>query len=257
MRQMNRKFILPILALCALSLGGCATNMSTYQNAEGELIVADPFEDVNRGVFAFNTVVDNALFKPVARGYRAAVPKPARTGVRNFLANLRNPISFANNLLQGDVSGAGVVLQRTAINTIFGLGGLIDVAAARGIHDDPEDFGQTLASWGVGTGPYLVVPFLGPATLRDGTGTIVDIVADPVNILAVNQEWPAVLYTRAGLTLLDKREELLDVTDDLEKNSFDYYASMRSVYLQNRESLVLDKKKGAQKQLVEIPDYAD
>ncbi len=254
---MNKGFRIFIMTLvCTVGLSACASTSQTTASADGEVEVYDPMEGMNRGMFAFNEAVDNVLLEPVARGYRAVVPKPLRSGLRNFLNNLRSPIVFANQVLQGDLPGAGNALARVAINTTVGVGGLFDVAAAGGIKDEPEDFGQTLAVWGVGHGPYMVLPLLGPSSLRDGTGMLVDSFADPVRLYLFNTGRESVHYVRIGLSALDKREELLDVLDDLQKNSFDYYAAMRSAYIQRREAMVNDQDPSTAVSPA-IPDYDD
>lgn len=254
---MSKAFRIFIMtAVCAVGLSACASTSQTTASADGEVEVYDPMENMNRGVFAFNDAVDDAFLKPVAKGYRAVVPKPIRSGMRNFLNNLRSPIVFANQVLQGDLPGAGNALARAAINTTVGVGGLFDVAATGGIKDEPEDFGQTLAVWGVGHGPYMVIPLLGPSSLRDGTGMLVDSFADPVRLYLFNTGRESVHYVRIGLSALDKREELLDVLEDLEKNSFDYYAAMRSAYIQRRDAMVNDQDPETAAAPA-IPDYDD
>jgi phospholipid-binding lipoprotein MlaA len=176
--------------------------------------------------------------KPVAKGYRAAVPKPARVGVRNALRNLKTPQLVANDLLQGDVTSFGNDVTRFFANTLFGFGGLVDVAGSEGITYKEEDFGQTLGAWGVGNGPYLVLPLFGPSTARDTTGLIVDSYADPIRIWTSNTDREALYYSRVVLSAVDKREELLDVLDDLKKNSIDYYAATKSAYIQKRAAQV-------------------
>lgn len=247
-----------LAAICGLTLSACATNATHNQanaNAEyGEEIIPDPMEGMNRKVFAFNAAVDKAVMRPVAKGYRAAVPQPVRTGVRNFLNNLRAPITLANQLLQGNLGGAGETVTRTLVNTTVGLGGLIDVAAQEGLKYQHEDFGQTMAVWGAGHGAYMVVPLLGPSSMRDGVGMLVDGLADPLRIYLHNTDRDYLHYTRVGMSVLDKREELLDIMDDLERNSFDYYAAMRSIYTQNRAALVRNQAQGASS-LPAMPDY--
>lgn len=245
--------LMALALVCCTGLAACASTQ-TAMNDGSEQEVYDPMEGMNRGVFAFNNAVDKAFLKPVAKGYRAVVPTPARNGLHNFLNNLRSPIVLANQLLQGDIEGAGNAFARAAINTTVGVGGLFDVAASEGIKDEPEDFGQTLAIWGVDNGPYLVIPLLGPSTLRDGTGMLVDSFADPLRIYLFNVDREWIHYTRVGLSVLDNRERLLDVLDDLEKNSFDYYAAMRSAYMQRREALVNDQDP-EQMSAPSIPDY--
>ncbi|PJB72736.1 MAG: vacJ like lipofamily protein [Alphaproteobacteria bacterium CG_4_9_14_3_um_filter_47_13] len=240
--------------LC-VAVAGCAGNRNmAVQDAEEDIY--DPMENMNRTVFNLNDSLDRAIADPLARGYRAITPEFVRNGVRNFLRNLRSPVNLANQVLQGDIEGAAGDVTRFAMNTTIGIGGLFDVAADTGLEYEYEDFGQTLGVWGVDHGPYLVLPVMGPSSLRDSTGLLVDTVADPVRIYLYNthnEEW---YYARSGATALDKREELLDVIDDLRKNSFDYYAAIRSAYMQKRAALVKDDNPdiltGAS-----IPDYDD
>lgn len=227
-----RKLSLLVLSSAVLGLSACASG------PDGE--IRDPAESVNRGIFKFNDVVDTAVMRPIAQGYRKAVPQPARTGVRNFLRNLKSPQIIANNLLQGDLNGVGDSTTRFAANTVFGIGGLIDVAAKEGVRYEEEDFGQTLGVWGVGNSPYIVLPLLGPSSARDATGIVVDSYTDPVRLWLTNTDNEGWYYALVGVKTVDKREELLDVLDDLKKNSIDYYAAVRSSYAQRREAQVRD-----------------
>jgi phospholipid-binding lipoprotein MlaA len=243
--------VLALTAFLCTGLAGCTTTQE-----QGE--IADPFYGFNKAVFAFNDVADQAVMRPIAKGYRAAVPKPARTGLKNFLRNLRAPVNLANEVLQGDMRGAGNVLTRTTVNTLIGVGGIVDVAAMEGYPYDQEDFGQTLAVWGVDHGPYLVLPLLGPSSMRDGSGLLVDHFLDPLNwyfynVRPSNEGWA---YGRLVADGLVKREELLDVLDDLRRNSFDYYAAMRSAYVQRRDAMVRDVSV-AGASAASIPDYSD
>ncbi|WP_244559373.1 MULTISPECIES: VacJ family lipoprotein [unclassified Azospirillum] len=216
----------------------------------------DPLEGFNRAVFWFNDGVDTVLIRPLAVAYKAVVPAPARTGVRNVMRNLRSPLDFANQLLQGDVGGAGTVLGRFVINTTVGLGGLIDVAAENGLDYEYESLDQTLAVWGVPEGPYLVLPLLGPSSVRDAVGLSGEAYADPVTNWAQNTDRDWIVYTRTGLVGLDTRAELLEPLDDLKRNSLDYYAAMRSLYRQRRDGLIRDGAPDPS-QLPAIPDYGD
>lgn len=238
-----------LTAFLCTGLAGCTTTQS-----QGE--IADPFQGFNKVVFKFNDVADQAVMRPIASGYRTVVPQPARTGLRNFLRNLRAPVNFTNEVLQGDLSGAGTVLTRTTVNTLIGVGGLVDVAAMEGIPYEQEDFGQTLAVWGVDHGAYLVLPLMGPSSMRDGTGMMVDHVFDPLNwyfynVRPTNEGWA---FGRVAAEGLVKREELLDVLDDLRRNSFDYYAAMRSAYVQRRDAMVRDSDTVGNTSMA-IPDY--
>lgn len=225
-------------------------DFDAYSEAE------DPIEPVNRAVFGFNQVADRYVLKPVAKGYRAVTPQPVRTGVTNVLRNLRSPVNAANQLLQGDIDGFGNDVLRFSVNTLIGVGGLFDVAGKEGYAYEYEDFGQTLATWGVGHGAYLVLPILGPSSLRDASGSLVDGIADPLTIYLNNideNEWS---YVRLGFSLVSAREELLDALDDLEKNSIDFYATTRSAYMQRREALVKDQRPDQAGSPI-IPDYDD
>jgi phospholipid-binding lipoprotein MlaA len=246
-----REASLALILLAGLGLSGCAT---TGQEASSQ--INDPFEEFNRGMFAVNDAVDQVLMRPVAKAYRAVTPKELRKGVHNILTNLKSPITFANQVLQGDFEGAGNVLLRTTLNTFAGMGGLMDVAAAEGIEDEPEDFGQTLAVWGMGHGPYIVLPILGPSSLRDATGLAVDTFADPLRLYLHNTDQEEWYYARVAAIGIDKREALLDVLDDLRSSSFDYYAALRSAYYQRRAALVNDESPENSTAPV-IPDYDD
>ncbi len=218
--------------------------------------VNDPLESVNRAVFGFNNVVDQVVLDPAIVAYRAAVPKPARTGLKNFLHNLESPLFFVNNLLQGDIVGATTTLKRTLINTFVGFGGLFDFAAAEGINPDTEDFGQTLAVWGVGDGPYLVLPLLGPSNARDLTGLIVDSYADPINNYARNTDQEEWMYARAGAKALVAKNNVYDVQKDLKRSSSDYYAAVRSASRQSREAAISDRNQNAARDsYAPLPDF--
>lgn len=235
---------LAFLAIGVLSLSACGTPNTSE--------ISDPIEGVNRGIFKFNDVVDTAVLAPVARGYRAAIPQQGRTGVRNFLQNLKSPLTIGNNLLQGDVPGAGDATTRMFANTLLGFAGLVDIAGHEGVRYQEEDFGQTLGKWGMGHGPYLVLPIFGPSSVRDTTGMLVDGYSDPVKIWLMATDQEALYYTRVGVAAIDKREELLDVLADLKKNSIDYYAAVKSTYGQRRQALLNDEQAGSS-QLVDIP----
>lgn len=242
------------LAGSVLALGACSTSPTGYSE-DGEMAISDPFEGTNRAIFSFNNALDHAVINPVVKGYRTVVPKPARSGLRNFLRNLKSPVLLANQVLQGDVDGAGNVLKRASINTLVGAGGLFDVAGAEGIPYEQEDFGQTLAVWGVGHGPYIVVPVLGPSSLRDYAGYFVDAYADPLRWYLFNIDEEGWYYARMGAEYLDLRESLLDTLEDIERSSIDYYAAVRSIYYQRRQALVEDRASTPGDAAAAIPDY--
>jgi len=257
-RNMKKTRILNIiiaLVLCG-SLTACANNKHkdmSYSKVPTE--INDPLEPLNRVIFGFNNAVDIVLFEPVSKAYLVIVPESIRNSVQNFMRNLRAPVMVANNLLQGDIGGAGVGTARFLINSTVGIGGLFDVANShQGLEYEQEDFGQTLAVWGLGDGFYLVLPLLGPSSLRDTAGLAVDTFADPVRILASNDqnnEW--IYYTRNGIEALDGRSRLIDSIRDLRHNSLDFYAAIRSIYAQKRSDLILENDGAA----YDIPDYDD
>lgn len=204
----------------------------------GERSEVDPWEGFNRAMFSFNDTLDRYALKPVARGYKVIMPNILEAGVSNFFGNLSDVGSMLNNLLQLKGNAAGQDLGRVLFNTTVGLGGIIDVATPMGLPEHNEDFGQTLGYWGVNTGPYLVLPLLGPSNVRDGIGLIPDSMVDPVGevdpIRTRNQ-----LY---GLRIIDTRASLLAAEELL---TGDRYTAMRDAYLQRREFLVNDGKAAA------------
>jgi phospholipid-binding lipoprotein MlaA len=252
-RSASKLSLTVIAALgCLLVLPSCAkSNQDTIY--VGDIEVDDRFEGYNRAVFSFNNAVDDAVINPVIKGYRY-IPSPARTGIRNVLRTLRSPVNLGNEILQGDVDGALNVVSRTIINILVGGLGLFDVAGYEGMEYETEDFGQTLAVWGVDHGPYLVLPLIGPSSLRDYSGYIVDGYMDPLRWYLFNIEEPGIYYTKVGLDYLDLRESLIDVLEELEASSVDYYAATRSVYYQRREALVNDNgRRGG----TDFPEYND
>jgi phospholipid-binding lipoprotein MlaA len=239
-----------LLFLAALSpalLGACATR----PRADDPDAVAefrqnnDPIEPFNRGAYAVHQAIDRTVLVPVARGYRAVVPSPVRLGVRNVLANLRTPVVLANDMLQGEPRRAGDTLGRFLVNSTLGLGGIFDVAGTRlGVRGHTEDFGQTFARWGAGEGPYLFVPVLGPSNPRDLAGFGLGIAADPLTWVGQGTAVSALTGTRAGATVVDTREELLDPLADVERTSLDSYATLRSAYRQRRRAEIENRAGG-------------
>ncbi|HTP76202.1 MAG TPA: VacJ family lipoprotein [Rhizomicrobium sp.] len=223
---MNRYSLLVAAVLATASLAGCATDPSG-QN--------DPYEKTNRSIFSFDQALDHAVARPVAVFYNHAVPEFARDGVHNFLSNLDAPVTFGNDVLQGSPDRAGQTLGRMVINSTIGLGGLVDVAAKMGIAPHEEDFGQTLGVWGVGEGPYLVVPLTGPSNPRDSVGTVVDYFMDPLTYMKWNN---STLYMgiRTGMGFVDLRARNVDNLDQIERTSVDLYATTRSLYRQHRNA---------------------
>lgn len=202
----------------------------------------DPLEGLNRGIFEFNRVVDGVLLKPIAQIYRGVLPQQAQDSVRSFLRNLRTPMILANDVLQGDMDRAGTTISRFLVNTTLGILGLFDVATQLGIPFHDEDFGQTLGVWGVGEGFYLVLPVLGPSNPRDVVGLGTEFFLDPVNIYLRNEDLEYLTYVRSGLSAIDARARSIDVLEELERTSLDYYAAIRSLYRQQREAAILNYK---------------
>lgn len=252
-RNIGMKNTIKTVLTMALTLG---TSAMLVACAADDSTVSDPFEGTNRAIFSFNSAVDDAVIHPTIKGYRAVVPKPARNGFKNFLINLKSPVRFGNQVLQGDIKGAGNELVRTSINTLLGVGGVFDLAGYEGIEYESEDFGQTLAVWGIGHGPYLVVPFLGPSSLRDYVGYAVDSFADPLGLYLRNIGEDGWFYGRLGADYLSLRNDLMDVLEDLEASSIDYYAATRSTYYQSRDALVKDQN-GSLSSGPAIPDFDD
>lgn len=253
-RILKKPATMTIMAMALILLASCASS-NRVSVAEG-LEINDPIEDTNRVILNVNEAIDKAVLEPVARGYRYATPEAFRYVLRNFLRNLKSPIIIANQLLQGDLEGTANSTGRFVINTLAGFGGILDLAEQGGIPYEPEDFGQTLAVWGVDNGPYLVIPLLGPSTARDATGSLVDMYADPVRIYLFNTDREGWHYGRTAASIIDQREEMLELIDDLRRNSYDYYAAIRSAYVQRRQALVNDLDPDVTSAPA-IPDYTD
>ena len=239
---------------CALALSACATRPPATDVAAVAAFEErnDKLEPLNRAMFGLDQTLDAVIVRPVAWTYREIVPAPARRGVTNFLRNLRSPITLANDLLQGEVKRAGFTLGRFALNSTGGILGFVDVGADAGLPYHYEDFGQTLAVWGVAEPTYLYLPILGPTGVRDGFGMAVDnFVFDPVTwySYADNPSW--VQWAYLGSLLVDIKAGTMDVTDELKKSSIDYYAALRSAYQQNRAK---EFRNGA---IAPLPDMND
>ena len=205
--------------------------------------VKDCFEKLNRATFSLNQSLDSAIFKPVAKAYRV-LPSPVRTGTSNLLVNLSSLITIPNNILQGEFKKAGINVGRFVVNTTVGIFGIFNVAEKMDFPEyEKEDYGQTLGAWGVGPGCYLVLPVLGPSTVRDTTGSFVNVLGgDPWYNASVNgnNEYlreKEYLVSKV-LTGIDFRAKNIDSIENLEKNSMDFYASVRSLYLQDRQQKI-------------------
>ena len=221
----------------------------TYTNRSNAEEVKDCFEGLNRATFAFNQGLDKVIFKPVAKGYRK-LPLSVRTGTSNVLSNLSNLVTIPNNLLQGDLRAAGLNTARLTVNTTIGIFGIFDVAQQMGLVKDyrKEDYGQTLGAWGVDDGCYLVLPILGPSTIRDSIGTLTSILGgDPWYNITVKNDTQyfkdSDFYFSKGVDGINFRSKNLEAFDNLETNSMDFYASVRSLYLQDRKQKILNSNK--------------
>ena len=217
---------LAAILLASMCLAACATTGTP--SAEN-----DPFESTNRVLFDVTLAVDRTVTRPVAIGYRGVLPQGIRDVIRNFLDNLSSPVIFINDVLQAEPDRAGTTLARAVVNTTVGIGGLFEVAEGWGLPKHREDFGQTLAVWGVGEGAYLVVPLLGPSNARDLFGFGVDFVMDPLfHVRWGNERY--VPWVRWGVNVIDFRSRTIETVDDIERTSADFYAATRGLYRQNR-----------------------
>jgi len=228
-----------ITILVIFQITGCAT----HENK-------DPLENFNRAVYKFNDAADNAIIKPVAKGYKSVAPKFVVKGINNFFNNLRDIVTIINDLLQMKVKHAANDTGRVLVNSTIGVLGFVDVHSISGGERRKEDFGQTLGHWGVGQGAYIVLPLLGPSTTRDAVGLITDTLAfDPIsymnNVRARNQV--------RILQFVDARTELLNASSIIDEASLDPYAFQRDAYLQYREALVNDNPSGD----IDYSDTAD
>ncbi|MBP2293494.1 MlaA family lipoprotein [Azospirillum rugosum] len=239
-------------AALALSVAGCATTPAT---SEGETTVNDPLEGPNRVVFAVNEAADKVVIRPVTEVYVAVVPDPLRQAVHTFIQNLMSPLYIANHLLQGNFEGAQLATGRFMTNTILGLGGIADVASEAGLPEKPADFGQTLGVWGLGSGPYLVLPLLGPSNVRDAVGYGVDTLGDPFRIWTNGVGQDGLQWGRTGASGVDRRSQVLREIDDLRRNSIDFYATVRSLYAQQRDAAIRGSSAPANPEFPEFPEY--
>ena len=257
---MFRKFIITSLSVIMIAFNVNAASdgeLVLSKNKPTEVEVKDCFEPLNRATFAFNHGLDKVIFKPVAKAYRI-IPSPIRIGASNALVNLSSLVTIPNNILQGDYKKAGVNSGRFVINTTVGILGLIDVAQHLGFPEyEKEDYGQSLATMGVGPGCYLVLPVLGPSTVRDATASVASIIGGDAwyNVTVANdtQHFSDFDYYASRVTSgIDFRAKNYDAIENLEKNSIDFYASVKSLYLQDRHQKILNTNK-----IIETQDDRD
>ncbi len=218
-----------LAGLALLALGACSAGPEVSASSE------DPFENTNRKIHEFNKALDQNALRPIANAYGEAVPSPVRTGVANATSNLGEPLAFVNHSLQGDFDDAASTFFRFALNTIFGFGGVLDIATEAGIVERETDFGETLAVWGVPSGAYLEIPVLGPSTQRDFAGFIVDIGINPLTFTGVVPgDVQPYLAGAQVVDIINLRYEFGPIIDALYYQSADSYAAARIAYLQNR-----------------------
>ncbi|MGQ0533728.1 MAG: MlaA family lipoprotein [Caulobacteraceae bacterium] len=244
--------VVTFAACLAVPAIASAQDAEAPETAAPAVAPGDPWEGMNRDLYSLHDGIDRAVIEPVARGYRVVTPGPVRGGVRNFLRNLRGPVVLANDILQGEVGRAGNTAGRFAINTTIGIAGIFDPATSMGLERHDEDFGQTLAVWGVPSGPYIFVPLLGPSTVRDGAGRIVDVAFDPLTWA----EFDDVGTARAARTVtagIAARESVIEVVDDVRENSLDPYVSIRSSYTLLRQSAI----QNGRGDVPDLPEFND
>jgi len=228
--------------MAAAGLPGCASApKDAAAKAEFEKD-NDPIEPFNRAMFAFNKQMDGMFLRPAAVVFQGVLPEPVQDGVHNFLSNMRAPVVFANDVLQGEMDRAGTTAGRFVINTTVGILGVWDAAAHMGIEGHSEDFGQTFAVRGAGEGFYLVLPFIGPSNPRDALGLVAEYFVDPFNIWMRNEETEEWILARSLVTGVNFRARNLQTIDELERTSLDYYIAVRSLYRQRRVDAIANGK---------------
>jgi phospholipid-binding lipoprotein MlaA len=235
-------FFVAIILWLAASLMGCATPPTDPTERALFEQNNDPMEPLNRNILDVNQFVDRIVIEPAAKVYVAVLPEIGRDAIHHVLDNMKEPTLFFNNVLQGEFERAGITLGRFAANTTLGLGGLLDVATDWGLKRQPADFGQTLFAWGLPDGPYLILPLLGPSNPRDAIGMGIDSYSDPFTILATTHGLEELTNARLVAGGIDQRAGAIDTLDELQRNSLDFYAQLRSLSQQHRAA---ELKRGA------------
>ncbi len=232
-----------VAAACAVSLlAGCASEPEVTDAEEARALEAeslqrnDPLEPMNRVIFDMNQSLDIFILRPIAFTYKEVVPEYGQARVTDFLNNLRSPVVFVNDILQGDADAAAITLARFLFNSTFGLLGLADVATEAGLPYHDNGFGATFDRWGMDEGPYLVLPLIGPSSMRDGVGMGLDVAVDPITWITFfdTNGYAWVSWSRLGLRIVDTRARYYDVIEEVQKDSIDFYATMRTLYRQRR-----------------------
>ncbi|MEM7765964.1 MAG: VacJ family lipoprotein [Pseudomonadota bacterium] len=242
-------------ATLVMATGACATTSAPADTTTG---VYDPFEGFNRRVFAFNEAADKAVVGPTAKVYEAVTPRLARTGISNALGNLNEPVVFANDLLQGESERAGESFYRFFVNSTVGVLGLWDAAAYFGVEGHSEDFGQTLAVWGVDPGPFLVLPLLGPSNLRDTFGSGVDVALDPLTYVQIDNDNDTDIAFRAGSGVLSALNARITLDDALQalREQPEPYIALRRIYSQTRDAEIRNGRE-EEDPYKDLPDFDD
>ncbi len=255
---MSRGAWLPLAVAALLLTSGCVSQ-DTPEKVEQVKETNDPLEPMNRYFFDVNIFLQEFALKPAAAWYNAALPQPAQDGVHNFIGNLKQPWTMVNDALQGNFDRAGEAGTRFLINTTAGIGGLFDWASGWGFPEHEEDFGQTLAVWGIGSGPYLMLPMIGPSDVRDAAALPVDWYADPVNVMVTNYipiphhshprsphhvEYEWFPTARGFVDAVDSQARNGEAIDQLKKQSMDFYATVRSIYRQRRDAQIHNRGEG-------------
>jgi len=248
---MYKKFIITLVSFLLLTFNAIAASDGELMLSENEKPkkIKDCFEKFNRATFSFNQGLDKAIIKPIAKGYRK-LPDPMQKGTSNAVKNLSTLVTIPNNVLQGDIKNAAINTGRLIVNTTIGILGFIDVANKMGFPKYvKEDYGQTLGAWGVGSGCYVVLPVLGPSTIRDTAGSFINVLGgDPwynASTHGNNEFLSEGLYlTSKALNGIEFRANNIDSIDNLQKNSLDFYASVKSLYLQDRENKIENQTRG-------------
>ena len=232
-------FLLPSNGLKSENADNVTTYPGDFETGNFEDEIYDPLEPINRAIFSFNNFADKLILEPAAKGYKK-LPSPMQSGISNFLGNLKLPLVIINQLLQGQGGNAVESTGRFLVNSTAGVFGLIDVADKMGLEKKDEDFGQTLATWGVGDGFYIVLPIFGPSNVRDTAGLLLTVATDPINAYAVSEGEAWIVPFRTATNAVDQRSKIIDEVNALRNNSVDYYASVRSSYYQNRKAAILN-----------------
>ena len=237
-------FSFSALPVVAIESDKVKTDSSDFETTSNEDTIYDPLEPINRAIFSFNNVADKIVLEPVAKGYKK-LPSPVQSGIGNFINNLKLPLVAVNQLLQGQGKNAIESSGRFIVNSTAGVLGIFDVAEKVGLEQKQEDFGQTLATWGVGDGFYIVLPIFGPSNVRDTAGMVLTYATDPINAYAISEGEEWILPIRTATNAVDQRSKIIDEVNALRDNSLDYYAAVRSSYYQNRKAAILNSDDNA------------